>query len=485
MPDHDERDPLDSWLDQKVSPLAPPPGTFELITRRARRRKARKLAVTIASAAAVVAAVAIAVPAATSLHLSPSGSGNAVAAGNAKSAASDGKQPGGSQGLTGSGAHTVTPKPTPARPTPASSPTANGPNAGPLPADFAPSSVTFVSASDAWVIGQAGTPGQCYNGSICTSVAWTSDGGATWHGEHAPVAGAPSGATGVSGIRFLDGVNGWAFGPELWVTHDSGNSWQQISTGGQRVTGLETAGDRAYALFATCSDTSSDAWAAECGSYTLMTSLAGSNTWTPVGAATSGLSAESGGSAMIQLTSTNGYLIAPNGDLYSGPLGGTWSKAGTAPCGAGSPQASGLPGYGLIAAPNPTTVAIACYSGSVGTMSPWVAISTDSGANWSDYSSSAWSHADAHQDGMRSLAAAPNGALVLATANGIYTLPSGATQWQTATASSGSVLPSGGFSYVGMTSNSQGVALPADTSLHEIWMTSNGGSTWTPVPIAG
>ena len=47
---NDERDPLDSWLSQQVHPLPPPPGTFELITRRARRRKLRKLAVTIASA---------------------------------------------------------------------------------------------------------------------------------------------------------------------------------------------------------------------------------------------------------------------------------------------------------------------------------------------------------------------------------------------------------------------------------------------------
>jgi len=49
MPVNDEHDPLDSWLNQQVRPLPPPPGTFELITRRARRRKLRKLAVTVAS----------------------------------------------------------------------------------------------------------------------------------------------------------------------------------------------------------------------------------------------------------------------------------------------------------------------------------------------------------------------------------------------------------------------------------------------------
>ena len=40
----DRRDDLDSWLDERVDPLPPPPGTFELIKRRARRRKYGRLA---------------------------------------------------------------------------------------------------------------------------------------------------------------------------------------------------------------------------------------------------------------------------------------------------------------------------------------------------------------------------------------------------------------------------------------------------------
>ena len=80
----DERDPLDRWLSQQAQPLPPPPGTFELITRRARRRKVRKLAVTMVSAAAVAAAVAIAVPVGLNLHLSsPSARGANVADGGA------------------------------------------------------------------------------------------------------------------------------------------------------------------------------------------------------------------------------------------------------------------------------------------------------------------------------------------------------------------------------------------------------------------
>jgi hypothetical protein len=46
-------------------------------------------------------------------------------------------------------------------------------------------------------------------------------------------------------------------------------------------------------------------------------------------------------------------------------------------------------------------------------------------------------------------------------------------------------VPPGGFTYVGMTTSEQGVALPADTSLHEIWMTRDGGQSWQARPIQG
>ena len=46
--------------------------------------------------------------------------------------------------------------------------------------------------------------------------------------------------------------------------------------------------------------------------------------------------------------------------------------------------------------------------------------------------------------------------------------------------------PSGkkyGFTYVGMTSATQGVALGGNPDLHAIWMTTDGGQTWTVRPI--
>lgn len=468
MPDNDERDPLDSWLDQQVQPLPPPPGTLELITRRARRRRLRKLAVTVASAAAVVAAAAIATPPLLSLHVTPTPVAGSAAAGQPSAASSGTQQPNGS-------AAKYTPTPSASSPGPLTEPS------GPVPANFQPVSVTFVSQRVGWVIGQAGTPGTCSNPNpyVCTSIARTDDAGKTWHGGPAPSTTGPSGSKGVSGIRFLDGVHGWAFGPELWATHDAGHTWTQVNTHGQRVTFLETAGDRAFALWATCSGTSAE-FAADCASYTLMTTIKSSDAWTPVGSATSDLA--NGGaatSAMIELTGTTGYLLAPDGTLYSGPLDGVWQRAGTAPCQPGPAQPNGLPTGALLALADASSLAVACdLHGNL------QVYTSDGGTNWYAQPAGAWSGLPSVGT-PTSLAAAPDGTLVLGTTSGIYVCPAGTSHWKQASVRSA---PNGGFSYVGMTTKTQGVAVPAEASLHEIWMTVDGGLTWaavTPITPGG
>jgi hypothetical protein len=464
MPAEDEHDPLDSWLSQQVRPLPPPPGTFALITRRARRRKIRKAVITVASAAVAAAVVGIAVPVGLSLHLTPSTSAGLAAGSSPQPARA-------SQTELGTASSKA-----PAAAVPSTAPAVSGAAPGYLPPGFQPSSVTWDSTRTGWIIGPAGTAGHCANANpdICTSVARTDDGGQTWQGLPAPDAGRPDGADGVSGIRFLDGVNGWAFGPELWSTHNGGKSWARVAAGGRRVTDLETAGNRAYALFAQCSGSNPASFAAACTSYTLMTVTAGSDQWTPVGTATSGLTDQGAATgAMITLTGTTGYLAAPDGTLYSGPLGGSWAKAGTLPCRPGTPQASGLPGDALVALAGQTELVTVCR-GSTAAAAPAVYTSGDSGATWTTAGS--WTAASAPGQ-PASVAGTSTGTLLLATDQGIYLLPKGASQWQ-ASGAAGTQAPPGGFSYVGMTTSEQGVALAADASLHEIWMTADGGLTW-------
>jgi hypothetical protein len=477
----DERDPLDRWLSQQAQPLPPPPGTFELITRRARRRKVRKLAVTLVSAAAVAAAVAVAVPVGLNLHLTspPTGGTNVADGGHSSSP--------GTQSPNGNGTPDKTSSPSASATRSATAPSSL---THPVPANFQPTSVTFVSSQAAWVIGQAGTPGTCANKDayICTSIARTNDAGQTWQGGPAPDTTGPNGATGVSAVRFLNATYGWAFGPELWATSDGGTTWSKVDTGAARVTDLETSGGRAYALWANGCSTpsgaspaaSAAAFAAGCTSYTLMTATAGSADWTPVGKATSGLT--NGGaptSAVLALTGSNGYLLAPDGALYSGSIGGAWSQAGTSACEPGTAQADGLPSAAQLALVSSSRLWIACNGTSAGSP-PVMHESDNGGSTWTQPAAASWSGVDVGGVGRTtSLAAAPDGTLTLATTSGIYYLPSNGERWQPSNATGGGA-PAGGFSYVGMTTDDQGVAVPADTSLHEIWMTSDGGASWAP-----
>src|ERR1700722_15824565 len=434
----DRRDDLDSWLDGRVDPLPPPPGTFDLIKKRARRRKYRRLAVG-AGAAAVIVAAAVAVPQMVNLPvLNPP---SAAPAANGRTATPT-PPASGSAGTASSAASSVVPKV--ARP--------------PVPANFRPSSVTFIGTQTGGVIGQAGTPGKC-----------------ALPGR-APVTGRARGAAGVSQIRVLDERDGWAFGPQLYATHDGGHTWAQVVTHGLRVTDLETVGSRAFALFASCTGTG-PAFAARCASYTLYSSSASADNWTPVGPATSALP---GGAALIVLTGTRGYLLAPNGVLYSGPVNGSapWQRVKAIPCPVGQPLADGQPTGALLAAASATNLVLTCApsSGPGTQQAKRVFKSADGGLIWQNAGA-------APSLGLAtSVAAAPDGAYVLATGRGIDVRPAGSVTWRRATLDGPP--PAGGFGYVGMTTDGQGIALPASPAAGAVWFTFDGGKTWAPSPVS-
>jgi photosystem II stability/assembly factor-like uncharacterized protein len=447
----DRRDDLDSWLDGRVEPLPPPPGTFELIKRRARRRKYGRLAVG-ASAAAVIVAAAVTVPQMVNLPVA-----------NPVTAAGEGH------------ASTALPKSS-APPSTASSSATLAPSSAPapVPPDFRPTSVTFIGTHTGWVIGQAGTPGRCAT-QYCTSMARTDDAGKTWAGVPAPVTGPADGATGVGQVRFLNRSDGWAYGPQLFATHDGGRSWSQVGTSGLRVTDLETVGDRAFALFASCTGTGA-AFAAGCTSYTLYSSSASADSWAPVGSATSGLA---GGASSLVLTGTRGYLLAPDRMLYSGPVNGSapWQPVKAIPCPVGTPLAGGQPTGALLAAASAANLVLVCASSSVpGTQQAKdVFTSADGGIVWQNAVA-------APALGLAtSVAATPIGT-VLATTRGIDVQTAGSATWQAATLNG--PLPAGGFGYVGMTTDEQGIALPANPAAGTVWFTFDGGKNWAPSGVS-
>jgi hypothetical protein len=455
----DPRDDLDAWLKAQVHPMPPPPGTFELIRKRARRRKLTRAAVTAAGAAAVITIIA-AVPTLIprlQLGLGPRPTQTGAQAGQTQAASS----------ASGSAS-------------PSAAASATSVARPPVPANFGAASVTFIGTLTGWVIGQAGVPGHCpIVAQDCTSIARTDDSGATWYGVHAPVTGAPDGPAGVSQIRFLNRDNGWAFGPQLYATHDGGQTWANISTGGLRVTALEARGDRVFSVWARCTGTGSD-FAANCTSFAVHSAAAGSNQWAPVPGATADASPGAASSASLLLTGTHGYLLTPSGDLVSGPVSGqgAWQPLITAPagtaCAPGAAQPGGQPAGELLAATGPSGLVLVCTGqAAAGSQPKTVYTSAGSGARWRLAGTPATAGTAA------SVAGTPSGAIILATSLGIEVSDDGGATW---TAAQGTP-PTRGFAFVGMTTSSQGVAVPADPSQDAVWFTVDGGQTWKASPI--
>lgn len=476
----DPRDDLDSWMHAQVQPLPPPPGTFELIRKRARRRKATRAVAAAAGAAAVIAVIAT-VPrlVITQLNVGPGPASSGAAAGDASSASP-------------SAQHHPSPTPSAVPSSPASPP---APPAA--PGNFQATSVTFVGANTGFVLGQAGIPGQCGppRKYICTSIAGTTDHGGTWHGVVAPVTGAPAGSAGVSQVRFYNTSDGWAFGPQLWATHDGGQHWTQIDTRGRRVTALEAAGQRVFAVWAQCSGTGAD-FAADCTASSLYSASPGSNQWAAVPGAGTGYSLSgTAGSAALVLSPSRGYLLAPDGTLLSGPVAsaGAWqpvTSTGTgtgsvspspgtaspspAPCQPGPAQADGQPSGALLTGTTSSGLVLVCTSPATGaTQAKQVYTSADNGQQWQKAGTASTAGT------ATSVAGTVTGTIVLATTAGLQVSTDGGATW----AAGRGALPSGGFSYVGMTSATQGVAVPADVAQHAVWFTFDGGQRWHASPI--
>ena len=341
-------------------------------------------------------------------------------------------------------------------------------------------------------------------------MARTGDAGRTWSGVPAPLTGAPDGATGVSQLRFLNLSNGWAFGPGLFVTHTGGKTWTPVNTHGLRVTDLETVGHRVFALWASCTGTGA-AYASKCTTFTLYSASASGGRWAPVGTATTGLTSGAvGEAASLALTGSRGYLLAPDGTLYAGPVDGSaaWQKVASLPdsCDTGAQPGQTQPGQSqpgqaqpgqtqpgqtqpgqtqpgqtLFAAVGASELNLACLNPGrhINPAAPaeqkLIFSSPNGGVSWLQVG-------QAPTSGIASsLAASPSQSLVLATDRGIELLPRGEIAWQAATLTA--AVPAGGFSYVGMTTDDQGIALPADPSAGTVWFTYDGGQTWKPSAV--
>ena len=483
-------DKLDRWLNEDVELLAPAPGTFERVRRRARQRKTRQ-ALASAAALAVVIVGGVSAPAIISSLTSPAGHSpgqESLAGGRTPTTATPSGAPSSSPAPQPESS-SVSPIPHPSASlseTIAPSSLSQHRAGATVASSFQPTSITFVSSRLGAVIGQGQPAVPCAGQSTCTSLAGTDDYGKNWFGVSAPATGSPDGASGVSQLRFLNENQGFAFGPALWVTEDGGASWAQVVLpSGIRVTDLETVDGQVLAVWAQCQGDGPD-FAADCNRFTLETAAAGdagqSSGWHPVPGATGLRSGASASSAVLTLaagastepSSGTVYLLAPDGRLLAGGLTGQrLAVSGRVPkdCLPGPPQ----PGTGT-----PSEALLTYQSGSLyllcsGGARAVLYLSTDEGQTWTRQP------AVPEHGTASSLAAGANGLVVIATTEGLVESADNGQTWRLALGAGRG--PGSGFAYVGMTDESRGVALPADTSLHEVWITRDGGQSWQPSEV--
>jgi hypothetical protein len=267
---------LDALLRQPTERLAPPDGSWELVSRRAQRRKWAKAS---ASVAAGVVIVAGAVPAVIAVrHSDHSGGGNqSIALANPTSHRAQ--------------SPFSTKKASPAPPS-ATTPAVSL-------AGFRPQSSTFISPTEGFLIGPAS------DGAV---VAKTLDGGRNW----SPLASLPVNGNNV-GIRFAHGPNGYVFGQVYDVTGDGGLSWQTYTPPGY-IRDLETMNDQIWATVSRC---------ALCKSVRLWHGTVADPTLHPV----ADVGTLPGNEATLVLSTDAVYLMVHDGATQQGQL--WWSRNGT------------------------------------------------------------------------------------------------------------------------------------------------------------
>jgi hypothetical protein len=123
--------------------------------------------------------------------------------------------------------------------------TTTAPASEPFASSFVPESFSAVSVSQWWVLGTESCGAQ-----VCTTIAATSDKGASFQMLPGPggafaqhLASSPT----VSQVRFADPMDGWAFDPLLYATHDGGHDWTAVPMPGQ-VVDLEAGLGEVYAV---------------------------------------------------------------------------------------------------------------------------------------------------------------------------------------------------------------------------------------------
>jgi len=344
--------------------------------------------------------------------------------------------------------------------------TATGvPAGGPVPAGFAATSVTFVSADEAFVLGTA----PCAH-APCTSIVRTLNRGASWVGLPAPVVplGDPYSGTSqpaVWGIRFASPGQGFVFGNGLWATTDGGEHWAAVAGPGGSVTDLEIIDGQVLVLTDACSAQSGCAQA-----ETLERRALSGGPWSVV--------TRVNGPRGIATQARVAAVLDDSGVLVTGDGGLTFATHVT-PCPGGSGSAGSA-----VAVTGPSSLALLCAGGAaMGSVQKTVYVTGNLGATWVKAGSPPLGGDPSGISG------GTTGQLMVAAASGaswLYYSPDGGARWVVAyRAGDGGA----GFNDLGFTTPADGVAVHGPAYLDgdkygmpgQLLLTSDGGASWTAV----
>jgi photosystem II stability/assembly factor-like uncharacterized protein len=322
------------------------------------------------------------------------------------------------------------------RAAPAPSARASSAPAGPVPPGFAPQSFTAIGDLSWWLLGSA----PCAS-PPCTSIVRTDDGGRTFVGIPAPRTSA------ISQLRFANADDGFAYGPQLWVTHDQGRSWHQVALGGA-VEDLAASGGYVYAIV-----TAPD------GSGTLMRSPVSRDAWSALpaaGDAYGGLWAQ-GSTVLLESASRTAQAL-----LVSHDYGHAFAREPVPPSVACSFQE-----------PQPPVVWAHCATGMLS--GTW--ISSDGGARFRPVGAERSSR----------LPALPNSAAFAAASAGVavvgyrqlYRTADGGASWAPVATPAGITW----WRYLGFTDPAHGVAIGEAGAQTRLYYTTDGGLSYHLVAI--
>ncbi len=321
-------------------------------------------------------------------------------------------------------------------------------NAHGLPVPSVVRSVTFISANEGWALVTAECGGPCQ-----VVLAHTTDGGRSWSAVPAPPTTfsiVPFGNGGVWQVRFADRLDGWAYGPELWTTHDGGTHWVKSTI--KTVYGLEAGAGIVHAVIFDQATTS----------FRIESSPVHQDSWTTSGT-TIPVGAGPVPSIQLVLSGSSGWIVEVDRTVVAGARlsNGQW-QPWTPPC-----TTVGGPAY--LAASDATHLVADCTEGvwTGPAISDHLYVSTDGGSTFTRQAAPLPNYSTVNS------VATPAPGVVLVGRGEIIATFDGGRSWQTVYH-----VPS---TLVGFTTPSQGVAITDTNTPPQLVMTRDGGHTWAVV----